>query len=158
MLFLVLEDDAVKSLLKAGRIVSRVLDYASRYVQPGVKILSICEVLEGLIYEWGGVPAFPCNVSVNYIAAHYTSPVGDTSVIPDGAVVKVDVGAHVDGYIADAARTLSFDHRYDDLVEAVDVALETAISLIRPGVSVKSISKEIEHAIRGFGFKPISNL
>jgi len=155
---LVLTDDELEKLIKAGEIVRRVLDYASSYVKPGLNVLDVCERLENMIIDLGGLPAFPCNVSINSIAAHYTSPPNDSAIIPQNSLVKVDVGAHVDGYIADAAITLSFNPDYDVMVDAVKAALNRAISMIRPGIKVSQISRSIEEVIRGYGFKPISNL
>ena len=54
-------------------------------------VIDVCEKTEGLIRAKGGKPAFPCNVSINEVAAHYTSPPGDTLRIPEGSTVKVDL-------------------------------------------------------------------
>ncbi|MCS7368518.1 MAG: type II methionyl aminopeptidase [archaeon GBS-70-058] len=151
-------EEYIEKTLKAGEIVNRILKELPRIVKPGVKVLDICEKIENLIIEGGGKPAFPCNISINNIAAHYTAFPGDKSIIPDNAVVKVDIGAHVDGYIVDAATTISFNSKYDDMVEANRMALKNALKVIKPGVKVSKISKEIERTIIGFGYKPISNL
>ncbi|MEM2715063.1 MAG: type II methionyl aminopeptidase, partial [Candidatus Bathyarchaeia archaeon] len=102
--------------------------------------------------------AFPCNVSINEVAAHYTSPPGDERVVPEGALVKIDIGVHIDGYIADTATTVCFNPNYEDMVHAAEKALENAISLMRPGMPIPRISSEIQATIERFGFKPISNL
>ena len=70
-------------------------------------IIDVCEKVEGLIRAKGGKPAFPCNVSINEVAAHYTSP-PETSLIPEGSTVKVDLGVQVDGYVTDTAFTACF--------------------------------------------------
>ena len=75
-------------------------------VREGMRILDVCEKAETLIHKRGGTPAFPCNVSVNEVAAHYTSPPQDTQRIPENSLVKIDLGVHVDGYIADTATTI----------------------------------------------------
>lgn len=151
-------DEELNLILKAGRIVSSTLKYASSIVKPDVSVLEICDKLEGYIVSLGGRPAFPCNVSINDVAAHYTSPINDSTVILENSIVKIDVGVHIDGYIADAAATFCFNSEFTDLVEASETALERAISAIKPGVHINYVSRIIEETIKGFGFKPIRNL
>ncbi len=88
---------------KSGQIVSKVRKMAVDHVKADMKIIDLVEYVENNIIEMGGMPAFPCNVSINEITAHYTSPPGDDSTIKRGDLVKIDLGAHVDGYIADSA-------------------------------------------------------
>jgi len=90
--------------LRAGKIAAQVRDEVIDLVEEGARLIDICEWVEKRIRKLGAQPAFPCNISVNEVAAHYTSPPGDESMIPPKALVKVDIGAHVDGYIADTAR------------------------------------------------------
>lgn len=151
-------ENYVEKTLKAGEIVNRVFKDLLRLINPGEKIFDLCEKIEELIIKNGGKPAFPCNISINNIAAHYTAPPNDQYTIPENSVVKIDIGVHIEGYIVDAAKTISFNRRYDDMVEATKTALESAIRIIRPRVKIKTISKEIERTIIGFGYKPISNL
>lgn len=48
-------------------------------------------------------------------------------VLKEGDVLKVDIGVHVNGRILDSAFTLSFDHTYDKLIEAVKAATDTGV-------------------------------
>jgi methionyl aminopeptidase len=121
-------------------------------------IIEVCEKAESLIKKKGGKPAFPCNVSINEIAAHYTSPPDDTKRVPEKAIVKVDIGAHVDGYVTDTAVTVCFDPEYDGLVETAERALEKAVESICAGMSTSKLGTIIESTIKSRGFKPISNL
>ena len=153
-----LTDETIDKYLRAGRIASRVRKYAMRIVKPGARIYDICENVERKIVEEGGLPAFPCNISVNEVAAHYTAYINDQSTIPDRSLVKVDIGVHVDGYIADTAVTLAFDPKYDELNIAVETALERALEVVRPGIRVSKIGEIIESTIKTYGYKPIKNL
>jgi methionyl aminopeptidase len=121
-------------------------------------MIGVCEKAETLIREKGGKPAFPCNVSVNEIAAHYTSPPRDMKTVPEKSVVKVDIGAHVDGYVADTAVTVCFDPEFDGMVETAERALKTAVENIQPEMSTSKLGSMIEKTIKSRGFKPISNL
>ena len=100
---MILSDDALEKYRIAGRIAREVREAMKSFVREGMQIIEVCERAETLIQDKGAQPAFPCNVSVNEVAAHYTSPPRDRSIIPKNSIVKIDVGAHIDGYIADTA-------------------------------------------------------
>lgn len=151
-------EEALEYYIRAGRIAYRVLNETIRLVKPGTRILELCEFSERKIEEYGGKPAFPTNISVNNIAAHYTSPIGDDTVIPEDGVVKVDIGVQVNGFIADIAKTVTLNPNYEDMVEAVEVALENALTIAKPGIRISELSKVIEETIRRYGYKPIRNL
>lgn len=153
-----LAEDVVEKYHRAGEIAAKVREEMKRKTREGMPIIEICEKVEEMIREMGGKPAFPCNVSVNEVAAHYTSPPDDEGVVPEGAVVKIDIGAHVDGYIADTATTVCFNPEYEDMVHVAEKALETAVKIILPGLSTSHLGSEIQRVIENQGFKPISNL
>jgi methionyl aminopeptidase len=142
----------------AGKIAREVREEIKRIVREGMPIIDICEKVETLTREKGGKPAFPCNVSVNEIAAHYTSPPKDKETIPDKSIVKVDIGVHVDGYIADTATSVCFNPEYDDMVNTAEEALAKAVELLQPGLSITRFGSAIQKTIKTRGFKPVSNL
>jgi methionyl aminopeptidase len=108
----------------------------------------------------GAAPAFPAQTSRNYVTAHYCSPPGDEQVYEEGDCVKVDIGVHVDGWVADNACTvdLSEDGRWGDLIKASEEALNAAISMVGHGVAVADIGGKVEAAIQKRGFEPVRNL
>src|SRR3989304_6612701 len=119
-----LSDEVLEKYRLAGKIAAEVREQVKRSVSEGMPIIDICERTEALIRKKGGKPAFPCNVSINEIAAHYTSPPGDSKTIPEKSVVKIDIGAHVDGYVTDTAVTGGFDPEYEDLMKTAGGAPE----------------------------------
>ena len=151
-------EEAFKKYVKAGRIAARVREQMRKTVSEGMRVIDVCEKAESLIRESGGKPAFPCNVSINEVAAHYTSPPQDKKTIPDNSIVKVDVGVHVDGYIADTAVTVCFNPEYENLVRAAEEALKTAIKILRPGLPITRFGSAVQKSIQMRGLKPISNL
>ena len=153
-----LDDEAVEKYITAGQIAADVRDEVSSMIKEEMQIIDICNTAEEMIRSLGGEPAFPCNVSVNEVAAHYSSPPGDTRRIPEGSIVKVDVGVHIDGYIADTAKTICFNPDYEGLVIAAEKALERVIGMIHPGMKISDVSSKIQMVIESYGFKPISNL
>ena len=153
-----LPDDVVESYMRAGKIAAETRDYARGLVREGVSLLDICSRVEENIIMRGGRPAFPCNVDVNEVAAHYSSPIDDTRIIPRGAIVKVDLGVHVNGYIADTALTVCLDPAHTAMVRGVEEALKRAVETIRPRAKNGDIGGAIESTIERYGFKPIANL
>lgn len=153
-----LSEEAVEKLVKAGEIAKQALKHSEKIVKPGARLLDIASSIETYIIEQGGQPAFPVNIGVGYIAAHYTPTLVDDSVIPDGSVVKIDIGVHVDGYIADTAYTITFNPVYESLLEATRRALEKAIEAVKPGMRASDIGKIVEEVIKSHGYKPIRNL
>jgi len=153
-----LDNKALEKLRLAGEIAQKALKYAESLVKPNAKLLYICEKIEETIVKEGGRPAFPLNISVNSIAAHYTSPPNDMRKLPNRGVVKIDLGVHIDGYIVDTARTIILGGNYSKLVKAAKTALDAAIQIIKDGVKVSEIGEVIEKKILESGFKPIRNL
>jgi len=151
-------EEVFQKYQRAGKIAREVREETRRTVQEGMPIIDLCEKTESLIREKGGKPAFPCNVSVNEIAAHYTSPPQDKRTIPENSLVKVDIGVHVDGYIADTAITVCFNPEYEGLVHTAEEALQKAVEILRPGLSTSRFGSTIQQVIKARGFKPISNL
>ena len=152
------EESAIKALLEAGRIAWEALRHAERIVAPGTSARKVCESIENLIVSRGARPAFPCNFSVNHAAAHYTPGLDDDIEIVGDEVIKVDVGVHIDGYIADTAITLDLSGKHQALLDAAREALESVVAIMKPNIRVYEIGKRIEQAIKRRGFKPIRNL
>jgi len=152
------DDEAIKKLRKSGRILRETREEMKGFVRENMPIIEVCEKAEELIKRKGGKPAFPCNVSINEITAHYTSPPDDEKRIPENSLVKVDIGAHVDGYVTDTAVTICFNHELKDMVNAAEQALKKAIEAIQPDMPTSKLGALIEQSIKSRGYKPISNL
>lgn len=152
------DEEAIKKFKLSGNILRETREEIKGFVREEMPIIRVCEETERLIRAKGGTPAFPCNVSINEIAAHYTSPPNDERRIPEGSIVKVDMGVHVDGYVTDTAVTVCFDPEYRSMLEAAKQALDAAIENIQPGISTSKVGSIIEKTVKSRGFKPISNL
>ncbi len=160
----------IDSYIKAGKIVSDIRGEASKMIKDGTLVIDLVEYVESEILKSGAEIAFPCNVSINEIAAHYTSPANDETKFKAGDMVKLDLGAMVDGYIADSAITVIADGNIDEnytqdeinlheeIVEASAAGLEAAISTVRAGVEVSKIGAAVHEAIAEYRLNPIFNL
>ena len=151
-----LDADAVDSYREAGEILVETMNEAREMIEPGVTHLEVAEYAEDAIREAGAGLAFPVNISVDEEASHATPARDDGTEFGD-EMVCLDIGVHVDGYIADAAVTVDYtDH--DDLVAAAEEALEAAVGAVGPGVETGTVGAAIENAIEGRGYTPILNL
>jgi methionyl aminopeptidase len=143
---------------EAGQIASKVRNQVPNIVKPGKKILEVCEEIENMIFELGGKLAFPCNIGINEVTAHFTPLGSNSEIIPNDSIVKIDLGVHLNGYIADTAISISFNPVYESMIIAVEGALRDAIENIEPGIKVSDIGYIIEKNITRHGYKPIRNL
>jgi len=145
---------------RAARIAAAARELGISLVVPGAERKMVAEAIEDYIRVEGAEPAFPANLSRNDEAAHYTPSEADVAVFEAGDLVKVDVGAHLEGAIADTADTVEVGgtHRHDNLVRAARDGLAAGVAAVRPGVRVNDVSRAIAAAIRARGLKPIENL
>jgi methionyl aminopeptidase len=144
----------------AARIAANARELGIRLAVPGARLADIAEAVEGFIRSEGAQPAFPANLSRNDQAAHFTPAPGDTTSLVEGDLLKVDVGAHLDGAIADTADTVEVGgtHRFDHLIRAAREGRAAGIAAVRPGGRVDDVSRAIAAAIRARGVKPVVDL
>jgi len=124
----------------------------------GKPYTELCEFVESSIINLGGKPAFPCNICANESTAHYTAEIDDQKVVPHNSLLKVDLGAHVDGCIADTAITLCYNDELLDMAEATKSALSEALKVIREGVRTSDVGRVVESYAARRGYRPIQNL
>jgi methionyl aminopeptidase len=145
---------------QAGAIAGRARELGRKLTVPGARRREVADAVESFIREEGAQPAFPVNLSRNDEAAHYTPSRDDDATFAVGDLVKVDVGAHLDGAIADTADTVEVGggRRYENLIRAAREGLAAGIARVRPGGRVDEIGRAIAAAIRARGFRPIEDL
>jgi methionyl aminopeptidase len=128
-------------------------------LKPGVRLLEVATLIEKRIIKNGAGLAFPVNIAINTLAAHYSPRHDDPLIFKKGDVVKLDVGAHISGYIADTAITVEIEtNHYTTMIKASDEALQKAIDGLTTHLSLSEIGKTVENTITSYGYKPIENL
>ncbi|MEO9307553.1 Methionine aminopeptidase [Nitrosotalea sinensis] len=148
----------LQDYINAGKIASEVRENARRKDHVGSTLEEICNSIEKEINDKGGKCAFPVNVSLNDIAAHYTAEPNDSTTVKDTDLLKIDLGVQINGHIADTAVTVCYDPKYDFLVQAAESALKEAMSIIRVGTKSSDVGKTIENTTKQMGGIPIANL
>ncbi|MBN2142090.1 type II methionyl aminopeptidase [Candidatus Woesearchaeota archaeon] len=160
-----MEQEILDAYVKAGKIAGQALDYGCTLIVEGASMLEVLEQIEAKILALGGDFAFPPQISLNDVAAHYCAGPDEETVFKKGDVAKLDLGVHIDGYVADTARTVVIptgdaeeDKKLELLKEASKAALEAALKLAKPGTPLVEIGKAIEKEIKSRGFNPVVNL
>ncbi len=154
-----LTGEQLEKLRRAGEIAGAARELGLSMVGAGVKLYDVAQEVEGYIRTHGCGLAFPCNVSRNEIAAHYTPCVDDPSVFEIGDVVKVDCGAELDGYVGDTAGTVEVGtRRYTELIEVSKRARNTVAEFLGDGTPLGEIGRAVGMVMAQSGFKPVENL
>jgi len=155
-----MDDNCIRSYLKAGKAVKAAKELVIDLVKPGVTFLEIANKCEEEINNQGCELSFPINMSLDNHAAHYSPTIDDLTVVPDKGLLKIDLGSHNDGYIADSAITINInnDPELQNYIEAAKEALDAAIKLFKPGTKLYEIGEAIAEKIFNRGLRPITNL
>ena len=150
--------DTHTNLVRAGEIAKQTVAYARSLVKKDMPLLELANLIEAKIVELGGKPAFPVNLSINEIAAHAT-PSYDSTEKAYG-LLKVDIGVHIEGAIADTAFSVDLENSKlnGELIEAAEAGLAAATHLIKKGVTLAVLGKAIDETIRLRGAATVVNL
>ena len=128
-------------------------------MKAGGSSLALADAIENLILKRGARCAFPVNIGVNEVAAHYTPSRDNDRIFRQGDVVKIDVGAQVGGYPADTATTVEVGTRNNTaLIQSTRDALNMCIEMIAPGTTVSAIGAMVFRTVSSVGYKPVENL
>jgi methionyl aminopeptidase len=154
-----MDEEIFEKYRLAGKIAAEARNYGAGLLKSGVSFLEVAEKIESKITDAGAKIAFPVNISLNEIAAHFSPRHDEEILFKKGDVVKLDVGAHIDGYIADTALTVEVEtHKYDSMIKAAEAGLEVAIEMMKPDVNLSKLGQAVKVEINSFGFKPVDNL
>ena len=152
-----MDSETIQNFIEAGKISAEALEYGKSLIKKGNSLLEATELIEKKIFELGGKPAFPVQISCNEIAAHFCAEEEDNTIFKD-QVVCLDLGVHVNGAIGDNAYTIDLSGKYSDLVKAAQKALEEALKIVNVGTELRAIGKVINDAIASYGYSPVKNL
>ncbi|KAK1139046.1 Methionine aminopeptidase 2 [Aspergillus melleus] len=157
-----MNNDFLQEYRQGAEVHRQVRQYAQKNIKPGQTLTEIAEGIEDSVraltghqgLEEGdnlkGGMGFPCGLSINHCAAHYTPNAGNKMVLQQGDVMKVDFGAQLNGRIVDSAFTVAFDPVYDPLLEAVKDATNTGIREAGIDVRMSDIGAAIQEAMESY--------
>ena len=145
----------IQKIREAGKIVSEALSLAGEIIVPGMTTWEINSRIENVITSHGarpsfknyhGFPAASC-ISPNCIVVHGLP--SKKVVLQEGDIVSVDVGAFLNGYHADAARTFAVGEISPEAQKLIDVTKECFMKGAAQAVAGNRIG-DIGFAVQSF--------
>tara|TARA_Y100000310_G_scaffold345673_1_gene468100 strand:- start:5588 stop:6454 length:867 start_codon:yes stop_codon:yes gene_type:complete len=144
---------------KAGKLAAEARMYAKEVCKVGKTYTEVVDSVEDFIKKKGGLPAFPMDLSVNSMAAHYCPFLDDDNVLKKGDVVKLDIGVHINGYVADNACTVELGtSKWNELIRNSEDACKAGCEAAIPDAPIRNVGKIIQETIENAGFTSIVNL
>jgi methionyl aminopeptidase len=131
-----------KDFIRAGAIARQVRSFGKSLIQPGASYNAAISQICQKIKELDAIPAFPPQIALNDVAAHFLPQPGN-DIIFTQQVVKLDVGICFNGAIGDCAVTVDLSGKYSSLVDAAEAALLNAERSIKVGLPIREIGRII---------------
>ncbi|GAX82493.1 hypothetical protein CEUSTIGMA_g9920.t1 [Chlamydomonas eustigma] len=161
--------DVVTKYKAAAEIANKAVAGVIAACKDGAKIVDLCvcgdsiinleveKIFKGKKLEKGS--AFPTCVSVNSVVGHFSPVSEDTTSVKNGDLVKIDLGVHIDGFIATQAQTIFIQEdaaapvtgRAADVMSAARIAFDAALRLIRPGKKVSEVAATLQTIAEAHG-------
>jgi methionyl aminopeptidase len=159
----------VWKMQKAGSIVADVLSMIEEYIKPGLSTWDLDQAAEKLIRKSGAVPSFkgygnppfPGSVcaSIDHEVVHGIP--SKNRIIEEGMLVSIDVGAYIDGFHGDAARTFAVGQVSQDKLDLLRVTEECfwkGLELARPGNRLGDLSAAVQKHAEDHGYGVVREL
>ncbi|KAH7667578.1 Peptidase M24 methionine aminopeptidase protein [Dioscorea alata] len=167
--------DVVTKYKSAADIVNKALQSVVSQCKPGVKVVDLCEKGDVFIRDQAGSVyknvkkkiergvAFPTCISVNNVVCHFSPLATDETVLVENDIVKIDMGCHIDGFIAVVAHTHVIHEgpvtgRAADVIAAANTAAEVALRLVRPGKHNKDVTEAIQKVAAAYDCKIVEGV
>lgn len=157
---MVIDKQIIEKHKKAANVANNVFKKVNDLLKVGVTVKDLVNSLETVIKKEASF-AFPINVSINEVAAHDTAKEDDDRVLKEGDVVKIDVGVHIDGYIADMAKTFIVENDikgFKDMIKANETALKEVLKNVRIGMEIREVGEIVENIANNYGYAVVANL
>ncbi|KAG5680704.1 hypothetical protein PVAND_010195 [Polypedilum vanderplanki] len=172
------DEQVVKKYKEAGEIVNRVLRQLIELIKPGASVKAICEKGDRFLTTETGNKypndkemkkgiAFPTCMSVNNCICHFSPSKNDPDLIlKEDDVVKIDLGAHIDGFIAVAAHTVvvgaslekKVKGRRADVILAAYNAAQATLRLVKDGKGNYGVTEAVQKIAESYNCKPIEGM
>lgn len=146
-----------QNFIRAGELAGQVRSFGKELIKPGASYSEVLQKIRHKIFELGAIPAFPPQIALNEVAAHFLLQPNEDVIFSD-QVVKLDVGVCYQGAIGDCAVTVDLSGKYQKLVDATEAALLQAEQIVKVGLPIREIGRVIEETIRSHGFQSVRNL
>jgi methionyl aminopeptidase len=146
-----------QNFIRAGALAHEVRAFGKGLIQKGASYNDVLARVERKIIELGGIPAFPPQIALNEVAAHFLTEPG-SDILFSNELVKLDIGVCFEGAVGDCAVTVDLSGKHQPLIDAAEAALLAAEKIIKVGLPIREIGRAIEQTILSFGLQPVRNL
>lgn len=149
----------------AGKVVGAALEELEKHIRPGITTKELDKIAYDYIKSHNAVPSF---LNYNGFPASVCASINDTVIhgIPDGTklcegdIISLDIGAYLDGYHSDAARTFAVGNISDEAQRLIDVTKQSffeGMKYARHNERLFSISATIQDYIESHGYSIVRN-
>jgi len=156
-------ESEIDKMRAAGKLVAQCHELIKDAVKPGVSTLELDKMAEAFFRDNGAIPTFlgyggfPKSIcaSINEQVVH---GIPDDRRLLDGDIISIDLGATLDGYVGDAARTHGVGNISDEAKRLIDVTQESffqGIQFAREGYRLSDISHAIQVYVEKHGFSVV---
>lgn len=156
-------NEQIEAMRIAGRITGETLNIVEAHIKPGITTKDLDTIAEKFILSKGAKPSFkgyygyPASIcaSVNHEVVH---GIPSDRVLMEGDIVSIDVGAFINGYHGDAARTFAVGKISDENQRLIDVTRESffaGIKFAKCGNYLHDISAAIQDYAEAAGFSVV---
>ncbi len=158
--------DEINSMKKACNVVSETLSHLEKYIKPGVETIELDSIAEDFIRSKNATPGFkglygfPATLCVS-VEDEVVHGIPKNRVLSDGDIVGIDVGAIVDGYYGDHARTFevgNVNQEKKELMKVTKKSLELGIEASKPGNTIGDIGFAIQSYVEDKGYSIVREL
>jgi len=168
------DNNNIDKYITAGKIVSNVLNYIVAELYPNIDVSNLCTAADNMVtnelkgvykdIKFKGI-VMPTCISVNNVAGYNRPTLNNRIIISDGDIIKIELGAHIDGYPAVVCYTKvigNTEHKIDDkranVIKAVVEASREVRNMLKPGIFNTDIVKCITNIANKYGVSlPLSN-
>ena len=156
----------LEAMKEAGKIVAGALEEVRKAIAPGITTVQLDQIAEEFILGQGATPAFkgyqgyPASIcaSLNDQVVH---GIPGSTVLKEGDILSVDIGAFFDGYCGDAARTYpvgKVSPKALRLIEATKESFYKGLEFAREGYRLSDISHAIQTYVEERGYSVVKAL
>ena len=154
----------IQAMKKAGRITGEALLAAREHVKPGVSTKHLDDVIRSYIERAGAKPSFlgyagfpgSACISINDEVIHGIPSA--KRILKEGDIVKIDVGAFIDGFHGDSARTIPVGRvspEAERLIAAAEESFRRAVEQFKEGNRIGDIGAAVDDYVRSQGFSVV---
>lgn len=161
----------IEKMREANRVVAQALNLVKEMARPGISTWDIDAAVEKLIVDAGATPLFKNYPSYQRGVAPFPACIcasvdeevvhgipSKERILREGQILSVDIGAKLNGFCGDAARTFGIgavSKKAQKLLSVTEESLKKAVSVIRPGCTLRDIAHAVQQHVERNGFSVV---